>query len=138
MKAAENLKNVIKKELIMNEQEIIMEILPKVKRLIRLTNDGKVILVADKSRIPKIYQLLLYLIGKRLAKMAELVESPDASIKELSEELGFPENYTRALLSELSSKNLITRSEKGLYNVKPLQIQEAISIIESKLGGEGE
>jgi len=129
------LKELIREQLIIDEQSIISDILPKVRELIRLTKDGKPLIVADKSRIPKIYHVLLYLVGKKLAYLAELTDSPEASIKEISSTLDFPENYTRALLSELLSKGLIRRSERGLYVAETMRIREIVSMIESKLRG---
>ena len=109
--------------------------MPKVKELIRLTKNGKPVIVADKSRIPKIYHVLLFLIGKKLAYLAELTDSPEASIKEISSTLDFPENYTRALLSELLSKGLIKRSERASYAAETMEIREIIPMIKSKLRG---
>ena len=68
------------------------------------------------------------MLGKRLANLAELVDSPDASIKELSSALGFAENYTRALLSEL-----IIRSDSGLYTIQLTKLEEIVRFLESKL-----
>jgi len=73
------------------------------------------------------------LLGKRLADLAELVDSPDASIKELSSALGFAENYTRALLSELLTKGLIIRSDSGLYTIQLTKLEEIVRFLESKL-----
>lgn len=127
------LKDLIRENLLVDEQEIIRRILPRVKRLVGFTREGKIIFMTDMSRIPKIYQILLYLLGKRLANLAELADSPDASIKELSSALGFAENYTRALLSELLARGLIARSELGLYNVELARLEEIAHLIESKL-----
>jgi len=113
------LKELIREQLIIDEQSIIRDILPKVKELIRLTKDGKPVIVADKSRIPKIYHVLLFLIGKKLAYLAELTDSPEASIKEISSTLDFPENYTRALLSELLSKGLSREAKGGYMSRRP-------------------
>ena len=129
------LKELIREQLIIDEQSIISDVLPKVRELVRLTKDGKPVIVADKSRIPKIYHVLLYLVGKKLAHLAELTDSPEASIKEISSALDFPENYTRALLSELLSKGLIKRSERGLYVAETMRIREIVFMIESKLRG---
>ena len=128
------LKRLVREQLIIDEQEVIKRLLPRIKRLIGLTKDGKILFIVSRNQVPKIYQVLLYLVGKRLAHIAELTESPDASIKEISNALGFPENYTRALLSELLSKGLIKRSDAGLYQVELLKVEEAILLVESKLG----
>ena len=130
-----SLKELIREQLMIDEQNIISDVLPKARELIRLTKDGKPVIVADRSRIPKIYHVLLYLFGKKLAYLAELTDSPGASIKEISSALDFPENYTRALLSELLSKGFIERSERGIYVAETMRMKEAISTIEAKLRG---
>ena len=130
-----SLKELIREQLMIDEQSIISDVLPKAKEFIRLTKDGKPVIVADRSRIPKIYHVLLYLFGKKLAYLAELTDSPGASIKEISSALDFPENYTRALLSELLSKGFIERSERGIYVAETMRMKEAISTIEAKLRG---
>jgi len=130
-----SLKELIREQLMIDEQNIISDVLPRAKEFIRLTKDGKPVIVADRSRIPKIYHVLLYLFGKKLAYLAELTDSPGASIKEISSALDFPENYTRALLSELLSKGFIERSERGIYVAETMRMKEAISMIEAKLRG---
>ena len=130
-----SLKELIREQLMIDEQNIISDVLPRAKEFIRLTKDGKPVIVADRSRIPKIYHVLLYLFGKKLAYLAELTDSPGASIKEISSALDFPENYTRALLSELLSKGFIERSERGIYVAETMRMKEAISTIEAKLRG---
>ena len=129
------LKELIREQLMIDEQNLISDVLPKAKEFIRLTKDGKPVIIADRSRIPKIYHVLLYLFGKKLAYLAELTDSPGASIKEISSALDFPENYTRALLSELLSKGFIERSERGIYVAETMRMKEAISTIEAKLRG---
>jgi len=129
------LKELIREQLMIDEQNLISDVLPKAKEFIRLTKDGKPVIIADRSRIPKIYHVLLYLFGKKLAYLAELTDSPGASIKEISSALDFPENYTRALLSELLSKGFIERSERGIYVAETMRMKEAISMIEAKLRG---
>ncbi|OYT66835.1 MAG: hypothetical protein B6U65_04680 [Candidatus Wolframiiraptor sp. EX4484-121] len=130
-----SLKELIREQLMIDEQNIISDVLPKAKEFIRLTKDGKPVIIADRSRIPKIYHVLLYLFAKKLAYLAELTDSPGASIKEISSALDFPENYTRALLSELLSKGFIQRSERGIYVAETMRMKEAISTIEAKLRG---
>jgi len=134
----EDLKELIKEQLVVDEQEIVRKLLPRIKQFIGFTKEGKIIFMADMSRIPKIYHVLLYLLGKRLANLAELVDSPDASIKELSSALGFPENYTRALLSELLAKGLIMRSNSGLYTIQLTKLEEIMRLLESKLEKTGD
>ncbi len=53
------LKELIREELIVDEQEIIRRILPRVKQLIGFTKEGKIIFMTDTSKIPKIYHVLL-------------------------------------------------------------------------------
>ena len=127
------LKDLIREELTVDEQEIVRRILPRVKRFIGFTKEGKIIFMADASKLPRIYWILIYVLGKRLANLAELVDSPNASIKELSDALGFAENYTRAFLSELFERGLITRSDSGLYNVGLTKLEEIMRLLESKL-----
>lgn len=130
----ETLKELIRKELVIDEEKALKEIISRVKKFLKLTNEGKIVFTIDRSRLPKLYHILLYLIGKRLAYIADLTTAPEATIQELSKELGFAENYTRALLSELSNKDLIKKSEKDQYTITIDSIEKVLTIIESRIG----
>ena len=76
-----SLKELIREQLMIDEQNIISDVLPKAKEFIRLTKDGKPVIIADRSRIPKIYHVLLYLFAKKLAYLAELTDSPEPLLR---------------------------------------------------------
>jgi len=128
----EALAEKIRKKLVI-ESEITDEVIDKASRLIGLTKEGKIIFKIDRGRLSIADQVLLYLIAKRLAYEAELVDRDSCSLSELAQELGISVRVVAARLSELLRKNLVERLETGTYRVSPLAISETINRLEGLL-----
>jgi len=60
------------------------ELLDNAKKLIGITDDGKIIFKIDRSHLPVTDQILLLLAGFRLAYEARLREKPQASLEEIA------------------------------------------------------
>lgn len=131
----EALAEKIRKKLLI-ESEITDEILDKASKLIGLTKDGKIIFKVDRGKLSMADQILLYLVAKKLAHEAELVDRDSCSTSELSRELGIPMKVVAARLSELLKKGFVERLEIGTYRVSPIAVSETINRLEGLLSEE--
>lgn len=126
----------IKEMLVVDEEKILEELLRKARKFIALTKDGKVYFQVERTRIPKLFQVALYLVAKKFAYEAGIRQSESVTIEEISRDLGETEKMISAMLSELLSRGLIDMIERGVYSVSLPQIQLILSEVEQKMSKE--
>ena len=95
--------------------------------------DGKIIFKIDRSRLSISDQILLYLLGKKLAYEAKLTGTDSCSLLELSRELGVNEKLVSARLSDLIKAGKVERLEKGIHRIHLMVINEVINRLEGAL-----
>ncbi|GBC69663.1 hypothetical protein HRbin01_01365 [archaeon HR01] len=125
-------KNDIKEKLrdLVIEEEISPELVEKVKKFIRLTRRGQIVFVVPKEKLTIRDQILLYLLGKRLAKELEFVEKDSASIEEISSGLGADYFSVASRLSELKSQHYVLSVERGEYIMVLARLKEILDRLE--------
>ncbi|BAJ51386.1 hypothetical protein CSUB_C1535 [Candidatus Caldarchaeum subterraneum] len=128
-------KNDIKEKLrdLVIEEEISPEHVEKIKRFIRLTKKGQIVFVTPKEKLPLRGQILLYLLGKKLAKELELVDKESASNEEISRGLDADYFQVTARLSELKSQNYVLSVERGEYIIVLARLKEILDRLESMI-----
>jgi hypothetical protein len=105
------------------------------KQFIRITRDGKVD-VLPKDRLIGTDRILLYLVGKRYAKMVEYADTDDVGNKELADELGIREGSLLPWLKELRDSNRVKQSKRGRYTYHSISlnlVEETLKSIRDKL-----
>lgn len=102
------------------------ELLDNAKKLIGITDDGKIIFKIDRSHLPVTDQILLLLAGFRLAYEARLREKPQASLEEIAGAIQIDRRIVSARLSDLVESYKILRMEKGVYAISDLALYEII------------
>ncbi|MEM0382643.1 MAG: hypothetical protein QW059_06115 [Nitrososphaerota archaeon] len=121
------------RELIIDEKELSAALIDRAKRLIRLTRDGKVIFMVPVDRIPVWGRVLLYLVGKRLAREIGLIETDVATIEEISTAIGSDYFSVAARLNELKNQYLVSTVERGGYIVQLAKLQDILERVEKTL-----
>ncbi|MDW7977380.1 MAG: hypothetical protein RMH74_01090 [Candidatus Caldarchaeum sp.] len=121
------------KELIIDEKELSAALVERAKRFIRLTRDGKVVFMVPKDKLPLRSQILLYLMGKRLARELGLVEKDVASIEEVSGAVGAEYFSVAARLKELKDQYMVLAVERGGYTVQLAKLQELLDSVEKSI-----
>ncbi|MCS6770004.1 MAG: hypothetical protein NZ570_06180 [Candidatus Caldarchaeum sp.] len=121
------------KELIIDEEELSAALVDRARRFIRLTRDGRVVLMIPKDKLPLRSQILLYLMGKRLARELGLVEKDVASIEEISGAVGAEYFSVAARLKELKDQYMVLAVERGGYTVQLAKLQELLDSVEKSI-----
>ncbi|MEM0336652.1 MAG: hypothetical protein QXS96_05400 [Candidatus Caldarchaeum sp.] len=132
MEKKEDLKEKLKRELLL-EEEITSEQIERVKRFIRFTNKGQIVFVAPREKLPLRDQILLYLLGKRLAREAGLGEKDSASIEEISNGLGADYFQVAARLSDLKTQHYVLSVERGEYIMVFARLNEILDRLETMI-----
>lgn len=83
--------------------------------------------------LPVWARVLLYLVGKRLAKEIGLVKTDVATIEEISAATGSDYFSVAARLKELKGQYLVSTVERGGYIVQLAKLQEILERVEKSL-----
>ncbi len=116
----------------MNEDEIFEEILDMSGKYIQLDSSGRVHLRSRES-LRAADAVVLYLLGRRLARDANLCENDAANAGEVSDATGLKRDVAIARLNELKKLGKIESPERGIYRVFMARAHAILSDIK---GGE--
>lgn len=112
----EDIRETIKKELVVKE-EITSEDVKFFKQFLAITENGKVIVKADRAKATSIDLILLYLVGTKLAHMAGLRATPHSSLEELAKSLSMNSKLIAARAKECVDRGEVERKQRGEYEV---------------------
>lgn len=136
-KAKRGLKERIREEMMADYANILERNFELAKQFIHVTSDGKVdVLLRDKLTGKE--QILLYLIGKLYAKLADYTPTEDVGNKELVNELGIPIGSLLPWLKTLRDSNKIRSIKRGKYtnHVIPISLVERVlRFVDKKIKG---
>ena len=135
-KNKEDLKKRIREEMTVNYIDVLERNLERVKKYILVTNEGKIDLLI-KDEVENKEKILLYLIGKMYAKVAELSETEQVGNKELITELSMPEGSVKPILKSLREKGKINHIKEGknvFHSIKPNLIERILKSLNEKTG----
>lgn len=130
-----SLKKKIDEEMTVDYSNTLEKHFDLAKQFIRITKDGKVI-VLDKDRLSGKEQILLYLIGKLYAKEAGYAATDDVGNNELLNEIGIPSGSLLPWLKDLREGKKIRQIKKGKYvhhSISVNFIEKTLNHIEKKL-----
>lgn len=135
-----NLKEKIRKEMVVDSGNALERNYELAKRFIRITQEG-FINVLNKERYTGEEKVLLYLIGKLYAKEGGLVDSEKVDNDELSRELGVPLGSLLPWIKKLRDGGLIDTKYKGkkaFHSVRLFHIEKILKRLEEKYEHERE
>jgi len=128
----EELKKWVKEELTVTEIDTIAKNKEKVKQLIGITADGRIIFKVDTSRLLAKEIICLYMIGKVYAQIVGYVDTESVTNKELIEALRLPEGTIGYSLKELRDERLIIAERTGVHHVSHDKIGDVLDNILKK------
>ncbi|MDJ0274997.1 MAG: hypothetical protein QXP81_04355 [Nitrososphaerota archaeon] len=108
----EDLRELIRREMVRSET-LTEDDIKFFKRFIQLTEDGTVILTVDRSLVTQTELILLYLVGRKLAHIAGLVDSPAARLRDIAEALSLPATTVSPRLANCVRYGEIKRGAAG-------------------------
>ena len=130
-----SLKKKIEEEMTVDYSNTLEKYFDLAKQFIRITKDGKVV-VLDKNRLNGKEQILLYLIGKLYAKEAGYAATDDVGNNELLNEIGIHSGSLLPWLKNLREERKIRQIKKGKYvhhSISVNFVEKTLNHIEKKL-----
>jgi hypothetical protein len=109
--AERELEGWVKSELLAGEADELNKNKDRIKKLLRLTPDGHVLL--ENQKLTARSQIGLYYIGAAYAAVGELRENDVVANKEIIERLGLPEGTVKPRVKELRDGRFIESVEGG-------------------------
>jgi len=129
----EDLRKWVKEELTVTEMDNLAKNKEKVKQLIGITTDGRIVFKVDTSNFLAKEVICLYMIGKAYALVAGYVEIETVTNKELIEALRLPEGTIAYTLKDLRDEKLIIAERTGIHHISHDKIGAVIDNILKKI-----
>ncbi len=110
----ENIRDLIRKELVKTREDIergIWESIKDLKGLIIIEDNTGRIIILNKDKFKNMDKLILLMLGKFMAYLGGVIQSPEADIKTISDELGIKKTTISAPLGELVKRNILLKKE---------------------------
>lgn len=127
--------NKIKAKLLINEDDLFDSIIDMSAELVKLDSSGRVHIITE-AKLKDQYSVTLYMIGKCLAKHAELVTDEAIDADEISSALGIKKPVVQARLSDLKKEGVLEVIEKGRYRIVMPRMHSTLKeIINNVKGG---
>lgn len=128
----DNLREWIEKELTMeNNSQILEAVKDKIKRLIRITRDGNMKVVAAVSDKDTCY---LYFVARAFSLIAEYVKSDEVKNEDLKTALKINPPSIDNYVMEMRKEGLIEQVRTGVHRINYLRMPEALDDVLSKIG----
>lgn len=112
------------------DEKRITEYVQRSLKFGKVSIDGGVII--ERGGLSTKDQVGLALVMRFLANCLEKDISAEVSVKELSQNLGVPEDQVAARLADLKDEKMAIRVDKGVYKVNPTQIGKFLDSLENK------
>lgn len=120
------------KELIIDEEEILQEILADIlKEYVNITKSGEII-YKNLERLDAERKIIIGYLAHLAGKLLELLETEKASAKVISEEIGINYNTARSVVSRLVKAGILNKEERGQYYISLSKVR----LIKEKYFGE--
>jgi len=129
----EELRKWVKEELTVTEIDNLAKNKDKVKQLVGITTDGRIVFKVDASNFLAKEVICLYMIGKAYALIAGYVETETVTNKELIEALRLPEGTIAYTLKDLRDEKLVIAERTGIHRISHDKIGVVIDNVLKKI-----
>jgi len=110
----QDIKSLIRKELVRTKEDIqrdILESVKELKKLITIEDGTGKIFILDKNKYKNMQKIEILMMGKYVAHLAEIINNSEADIQTIAEELDIPKTTLSAPLGNLVKKNILRKNE---------------------------
>jgi predicted transcriptional regulator of viral defense system len=121
----------IKKHLVVDEEKLLDDSLERLKKVVVLTKEGNVHFVVDRRSLSDRQLIALYLIGKRYAHEAHIIQEQFIDLNQISKDLLLDLKVSAARLAELTHQGLVERHQRGKYSASPFAAESVLDEIET-------
>jgi len=129
----DDIKELIRKELVRTKEDINRGIWDSVKDLKNLIiiedNTGRVIIL-NKDKFKNMDKLILLMLGKFMAYLGGVIQTPEVDIQTISDELGIVKTTISAPLGDLVQKNILLKKESKYKFNEAFVKEEAQKLLE--------
>lgn len=125
------IKEWVEDELVSDFETAIEENQDRIKKLLLLRKSGRIELKEEYRKADPEKKILIYLIGQKLANIADIQESDILESKYFYKRLDKADRTVRDKLQTLREKGLIESPKQGKHRLIPEKIPQSIDYIES-------
>lgn len=126
-------RKAILEEMLYDEEEEFIKLAGKAKKVVNIKKSNGMPILLQKDRLTHEEQIGCFVLGKYYAKEMELTDTPITTIDEISEGLKLDKNIVRARLSNLSTKEIVERIDKGQFKISFIKLEEFLDGITTKI-----
>ncbi len=135
---SEEVQRLIRKELVRTKEDInrgIWESIKDLKRLITIEDKTGRIIILNKDNFKNMDKVILLMLGKFMAYLGGVVQSPEADIQTISDEIGVVKTTLSAPLGDLVKKNILLKKDSK-YRFNEAYVKEEAQKLLEKIQNE--
>lgn len=137
MSAEEDLKEWIKREITISEEDVLSLHKARLAKILGVTREGKVLFRIDKNQLDAVAQIGACLLGRLLAKLAGYTDEDFVTNKELEDWLKMPSGTVRGRLTGMREEGMAESVGPGRHRIPANSIPSLLDYVEKQLNGSG-
>ena len=129
----EDIRELIRKELVRTKEDInrgIWESIKDLKNLIIIEDNTGRVIILNKDKFKNMDKLILLMLGKFMAYLGGVIQTPEVDIQTISDELGIVKTTISAPLGDLVQKNILLKKESKYKFNEAFVKEEAQKLLE--------
>ena len=129
----EDIRELIRKELVRTKEDInrgIWESIKYLKNLIIIEDNTGRVIILNKDKFKNMDKLILLMLGKFMAYLGGVIQTPEVDIQKISDELGIVKTTISAPLGDLVQKNVLLKKESKYKFNEAFVKEEAQKLLE--------
>jgi len=129
----EDIKELIRKELVRTKEDInrgIWESIKDLKNLLIIEDNTGRIIILNKDKFKNMDKVILLMLGKFMAYLGGVLQSPEVDIQTISDELGVIKTTISAPLGDLVKRNILLKKESKYKFNEAFVKEEAQKLLE--------
>lgn len=134
----EDIKDLIRKELVRTKEDInrgIWESIKDLKNLLVIEDNTGRVIILNKDKFKNMEKLTLLMLGKFMAYVGGVIQTPEVDIQTISDELGIVKTTISGPLGELVKKNILLKKESK-YKFNEAYVKEEAQKLLGKIQNE--
>lgn len=126
-------KEEILKELLMDEESILKELVDKAKKIFKIDKkSGRTILLIPRTRLSDRELIILTLTGRYFANRLNFFDSNSMTRGDIAQELNMTRESVSARISELRRERVVEMVTRGEYRVNYTEISRLLDELSEK------
>ena len=130
-----DIKELVRKELVKTKDEInrgVLDSIQLLKTFISIEEGTGRIVILNNETLTNTEKVKLLMVGKHIAALAEIIDSPEADIQIISDETGVLKTTLSAPLGDLVKKNVLLK-DGAKYKFNDALIKKEVQALVEKM-----